>query len=307
MNVITLTLNPAVDISSRTDEVEPNCKLRCKTPRYDPGGGGINVSAVIKELGEKSTALFPCGGPAGRRLISLIKERGIQCRPIEIKNPTRSNLSIRDDSSGKQFRFVMPGAELDSEEIETGLNTLWSMDPTPDILVISGSLPPGVPPDVMTRIANESRRRDVRLIVDASGEALNKAAGAGVFLLKPNQKEAEDLTGRKMDSPEDRDSALTELMEQTDCEAVVLSMGHKGVCLATREGTECLPAPDVEVKSQTGAGDSMVGGIVAGLCRGDSLRDAVRLGIAAGSAAVMTAGTKLCQRRDVEVLLKDRK
>lgn len=304
MNVVTLTLNPAVDISSRSETVEPNRKLRCEAPRYDPGGGGINVSAVIQELGEDSTAIFPCGGPAGKQLIDLVEKRGIRCRPIDIKNPTRSNFSIRDESSGKQFRFTMPGAELDSEEIKTCLDTLWSITPPPDILVISGSLPPGTEPDIVTRIAEAANQRSVRLIVDISGEALKKAVRAGAFLLKPNQKEAEALTGQRIESPESRNKALMQLIEQTDCHAVVLSLGHHGVCLATRNGTKCLPSPEVEVKSRTGAGDSMVGGIVTGLLREYSLRDAVRLGIAAGAAAVMTSGTELCHRNDVEQLFE---
>ena len=304
MNIITLTMNPALDMSCTTDEVAPNRKLRCGPPRFDPGGGGINVSAVIHELGCESTAVFPFGGPAGEQLVELVNGRSIRCRPVEIGQPTRTNLSVRDESTGKQFRFVMPGAELSEDEIDACLDALWNNGPPPDLLAVSGSFPPGVLPDFMTRLAEETHRRNIRLAVDASGEPLRKAAEAGVFLLKPNEQELADLTNTDPDADEEPDRALSQLMEQNDCENIVLSLGGGGAVLASRDGIEQRSAPEVDVKSRTGAGDSMVGGILTGLCREYDLRDAVRLGVAAGSAAVQTEGTELCRREDVDALFK---
>lgn len=296
-------MNPALDMSCTTEEVAPNRKLRCGPPRYDPGGGGINISAVIHELGGESTAVFPVGGPAGEQLVGLVNERGIRSRPVEIGQPTRTNLSVRDESTGKQFRFVMPGAELSEDEIDACLDALWN-DDQPDLLAVSGSFPPGVSPDFMTRLAEEAHDRNIRLAVDASEAPLRKAAEAGVFLLKPNKRELADLTDTDPDSDGDLDRALSKLMEKTGCENIVLSLGGDGAVLATCNGIEHLTAPDVEVKSRTGAGDSMVGGIIAGLGRGYPLHDAVRLGVAAGSAAVQTGGTELCRREDVDALFE---
>ncbi len=302
MKILTLTMNPALDMSCTTGEVAPNRKLRCEPPRFDPGGGGINVSAVIHEMGCKSTAVFPCGGPAGEQLVELVKTRGIRCRPVEIRNPTRTNLSVRDKSTDKQFRFVMPGAELSEDEIDACLEALWTADTPPDLLAVSGSFPPGVSPDLMTRLAEEARERNIRLAVDVSGEPLRKAVEAGVFLLKPNEQELADLTDTDPDADPER--ALSQLMEETNCENIVLSLGSSGACLAAAGAVERFSSPEVEVKSRTGAGDSMVGGILTGLCRGYPLRDAVRLGVAAGSATVQTEGTKLCRRREVEELFE---
>ena len=304
MNVATLTLNPAVDVGTRIERVEPNRKLRCAPPRHDPGGGGINVAAVLAELGCNAVAVFPWSGSTGEQLVELVRRRGIECRPVETGGLTRRNLSVREESSGRQYRFLLPGTKLEPDAASMCLAEVWQIDPPPDFLVLSGSFPPGLPGDFMQRVVHECRNRDVRLVVDVSGEPLRIAADEGVFLLKPNRRELAELSGDNTESAEKQEKELARLVGPGRSKVAVLSLGGKGIRFATAEGIEFLEAPEVEVNSRVGAGDSMVGGIVAGLCRGLSMREAIRLGLAAGSAAVMTSGTELCRRDDVERLFE---
>lgn len=305
MNIVTVTLNPAVDVSTRVERVAANRKLRCESPRFEPGGGGINVSVAMAELGSKSTAVTLCGGPPGEIIRQLLAERGIDHRPIEIAGWTRWNLAARDQSSDEQYRFLMPGPQVSEEEVAICLDLLESLDPRPDIIVVSGSFPPGVPAATMHDLAAVARTHDARLVVDSSGKALEIAAGEGVFLLKPNMRELQELTDEDTSTEAGQEKAIKRLVSQGGCEVAILSLGAAGVLMATGSHIERLRSPTVPIVSRVGAGDSMVAGILTGLDRGDDIRDAVRLGIAAGSAAVMTPGTELCRREDVERLYKE--
>jgi 6-phosphofructokinase 2 len=196
----------------------------------------------------------------------------------------------------------MPGPRLATAEWERCLAVLLSGRPAADYIVASGTLPEGVPSDFYARLAREARKRNLRLVVDTSGDALRALAEEHVHLLKPNRAEIQQLLGRPACDESDLRQALEGFVRRGRAEAVVVSLGAEGALLATREGTERLAAPQVPVVSRIGAGDSMVAGIVFGLARGDSIREAALLGLAAGTATVMTPGTELCWPSDVERL-----
>ncbi len=313
MKILTLTMNPTIDISARAEHVAANRKIRCGTPANDPGGGGINTSVAMRELRCRSTAVFPCGGPPGETLQQLLRRRGIPHIPVAIQGWTRQNLTVHEESSGDEFRFLMPGPALKEEERNACLEVLRKEEPAPDYIVANGSFPPDVPPEFMRTLVATAKDRGARLVVDTSGEALQTAVMEGVFLIKPNFRELKDLLDSLDLSPPDLESetglekALEDLMTRGGCEVVVLSLGAGGVVLATAGGIERFRAPTVPIASRVGAGDSTIAGIMTGLSRGDEMREAVRLGVAAGSAAVMTPGTELCRRQDVERLEKQMK
>ncbi len=308
MNILTLTMNPTIDISARAEHVAANRKIRCSAPANDPGGGGINASVAMKELGCESTAVFPCGGPPGDTLQQLLRRRGISHILIAIEGWTRQNLTVYEDSSGDEFRFLMPGPTLSEEERKACLESLRKEEPAPEYIVASGSFPPDVPPDFVRKLVATANKRGARLVVDTSGEALQTAVMEGVFLIKPNFREFKELldslevTQPDIENESGLEKALEHLVTRRHCEVVVLSLGAGGVALATADGIARYRAPTVPIASRVGAGDSTIAGIMTGLSRGDNIRDAVRLGIAAGSAAVMTPGTELCRREDVERL-----
>lgn len=303
--IVTLTLNPSIDTSSSVQQVVAERKLRCSVPRHEPGGGGINVSRAIHRLGGESIALYPAGGTFGVLLQNLLIQEGLQHRPFQIEGSTRENFAILEELSGQQYRFGMPGPMLQEEEWKRFLEMLSALEPKPGYIVASGSLPPEGPKNFFARVAEIAKEEGARLVVDTFGEALRWAIRAGVYLVKPNLRELQILAGTEIDEESHLEAAAQELVESGKSEVVVVSLGAAGALLVSKEGKELIRSPHVPIRSKVGAGDSMVGGIVMNLARGRSLREAVCFGVAAGAAAVMTAGTELCRREDTERLYQE--
>jgi 6-phosphofructokinase 2 len=300
--VLTFTPNPAIDASTAVDRVIAERKLRCHAPRFDPGGGGINVARVIHRLGGDATALFLGGGPTGELLRQLLERDGVANRMVQCEQWTRENVTVLEESSGHQFRFGMPGPEVTLGEWDKVLALLRTWEPTPQFVVASGTLPPGAPADGLAQVARIIKERGSKLVLDASGPALISGISPGVFLVKPNLRELEELNGAKIADEEQVKAAARSIIERGWSEVVVVSLGAGGAYLLTATDCKRIIAPIVPVRSRVGAGDSMVGGIVLALVRGWSLSEAVRFGAAAGAAAVMQAGTELCHGGDVERL-----
>lgn len=301
-SIITLTMNPAIDKSASVAQVIAERKLYCNSPRFEPGGGGVNVSRAIRKLGGESTALFPCGGPTGAYLLELLQQEELTCRPIQVKGWTRENLVVLEEASNRQFRFGMPGSSLSEKELRSCLDALAGANLKPDYIVASGSLPPGVPDDFYAQVANIGKSLGARVIVDTSGNPLRLALQEGVYLIKPNVRELGELIGRELTDEISQQEIAMELVRSGKSAVVALSLGAGGVLLATADGCARLRTPVVPIKSKVGAGDSMVAGIALSLAREKEVREAVRYGVAAGAAAVMTPGSELCRREDVERL-----
>ena len=300
--IATLTLNPTIDKSSSVDHVVAERKLYCKAPRFEPGGGGVNVARAIRKLGGESLLLYPAGGLTGKRLQELLDEEGLNHRPFPIKGVNRESLVILEESTGQQYRFGMPGPQLNKEEWEPLIQELASMEPPPDYVVASGSLPPGVPSDFYARVAQVGKKRGAKVIIDVSGESLDVALQEGVFLIKPNVREFRELVGQEIKEESQIKTAARKIVENGRCEVVVISLGAAGVLVVSEKFSEHIRPPTVPIISKVGAGDSMVAGIVLSLARGNSLKESVIFGVATGTAAVMTTGTELCRREDVERL-----
>ena len=300
--IVTLTMNPAIDTSATVDHVVPERKLRCQTPRHEPGGGGINVSRAIQELGGQSITVYPVGGPTGQLLQHLLDQDGFNLLSVPIQDRTRESFVAMESETGQQFRFVMPSPTLIETEWQACLDVVSALNPVPTYIVASGSLPPGVPTDFYARVARVGRTLGARVIVDTPGEPFREAVHEGVYLVKPNLRELSDLTDHELKDELQQEEAALELIRREHCEAVVLSLGAAGVLMASASGCERMRAPTVSIESKVGAGDSTVAGIVLSLARGMPLREAVQFGVAAGAAAVMTPGTELCRRTDVERL-----
>lgn len=300
--VATLTMNPALDIATSTAHIAPGEKLRCAVPRYDPGGGGINVARAIHKLGGDAVAVFPAGGPPAELIKKLLHAENVACRTVSVEGLTRESFTVDEQKTRQQFRFVMPGPKLSTNEQERCLDELTSLSPRPEYVVMSGSLPPEIASDFSWRVAKRTRQLGARLILDTSGEALRHIGSGDVYLLKPNLKELGEMAGREIIDSHQLEQVARELIAGRSAEIVVVSLGRAGALLATRDGCWRFSAPRVAAASTVGAGDSMVGGIVLSLARGDTITDAVRYGMAAGAAALILPGTELCRRDDTERL-----
>jgi 6-phosphofructokinase 2 len=302
--IVTMALNPAIDKSSSVDHVVAERKLYCKPPRFEPGGGGVNVSRAVKKLGGESLLLYPAGGLTGKRLQELLDEEGLNHRPFPIEGVNRESLVILEESTGRQYRFGMPGPELQQKEWEPFFQELAAMEPSPDYVVASGSLPPGVPHDFYATVARAGKKRGAKAIIDVSGEALEAALQEGVFLIKPNVREFRGLVGEEIKEESQIKAEAQKMVKSGRCEVLVISLGAAGALVVSEELAEHILPPTVPIVSKVGAGDSMVAGIVLSLARGNPLRESVLFGVAAGTAAVMTPGTELCRREDAERLFE---
>lgn len=301
-SVLCLTMNPSVDLATETEEVVPTHKLRCSETLHDAGGGGINVARVLTQLGGRCSSVCPAGGPSGHWLRTRMEQEGLAATYLPIEQETRVSFTVREQHSGAEYRFVMPGPRLSGDEWQAALQHLEQRADFPDLLVASGSLPPGVPEDFYARLARLCRERGGRLVLDTSGPALAAALEQGVWLFKPNLKELSGLLDRRLESAEQWQAAAREVVDQGRAEVVALTLGHLGAVLATREAMWSAPALDIAIASTVGAGDSFVGGLVWALQRGLTLPTAFTWGIAAGSAALLSAGTGLGHPQDVQRL-----
>ncbi|RCW52147.1 MULTISPECIES: 1-phosphofructokinase family hexose kinase [Halanaerobium] len=300
--IVTFTLNPAVDKSSSVEHVKAEDKLYCDQPIFEPGGGGINVSRAIHKLGGSSLLLYTSGGFTGKKLDKLLADENLNIRAVEIEAESRENLIINEKTSNLQYRFGMPGPEISEQEYNKIFEVMSDLDPFPDYFVISGSIPAGVSADIYAEMAAFAKKRKAKVIVDVSGPPLKSVIKEGVYLIKPNLGEFQELVGRELQDEDEIKEAALKFVEDRCCQAIVISIGAGGALLVNDQKAEFMRPPTVPIKSKVGAGDSMVAGIVLSLARGESLKESFHYGLAAGSAAVMTPGTELCTKEDTERL-----
>lgn len=298
-------MNPSIDKSSSVAHVVAERKLYCKPPRFEAGGGGVNVSRAIKKLGGESILLYPAGRITGERLQELLDQEGLNHRPFPIQGVIRESLVILEESTGQQYRFGMPGPEIQKEEWEQFLQELSAIEPSPDYLVASGSLPPGVPADFYAKAARIGKKRGAKTIIDTSGEALEQALMEGVYLIKPNVREFREMVGEDIKEESQIKAEALKMVKSGRCEVLVISLGAAGALMVSEDFAEHILPPTVPIVSKVGAGDSMVAGIVLSIAQGKPLRESILFGVAAGTAAVMTPGTELCRREDAERLFEN--
>lgn len=300
--VVTLTLNPALDLATEVDRVEAGPKLRCGPVRREAGGGGLNVSRAITSLGGRTLALHTSGGPTGVMIEDDLAREGVAQRRLPVSGITRENLAVRERAGGGQFRFVMPGPALTDAEWRAAIDaTVEEADG--GYVVASGSLPPGAPDDVYVRLARALAPGGTRLLVDTSGPALREAVGGGVHLVKVNYREFDELGGGVL-SDDRREALAARIVSEGGAETVIVTLGPAGALVAHAGEVAHIAAPVVErPDSAVGAGDSFMGALAFGLAHGRPLHDACAMGVAAAAAAMLTPGTEPCRRAVVEELL----
>ncbi len=298
--IVTLTMNPSVDLASDADAVRPVRKVRTRNETFDPGGGGVNVSRVLRELGADTLAVIAAGGVSGHLLEELLGEAGLPHESIPTAGRTRVSYTVHDLGAKQEYRFVPEGPVLAEHEWKAALGAL---DATQGgWIVASGSLPRGVPEDFYARAAADALRRGRRFVLDTSGAPLRAALGRSLALVKPSRGEFETLMGEALGTPEAQNEAALRLVRDGAAGLVAVTLGHEGAVLAEPEGVLRLPALDVPALGAVGAGDSFLAAMVFALSRGESPREAFALGMAAGAAAVMRPGTAHPRAEDVEAL-----
>lgn len=300
--ILTITLNPCIDKSSTVPVLQPESKLRCTDVVHEAGGGGINVAKALKKLDTPSVALFPCGGYNGKMLCSLLEADDLRFHAVDTLVETRENWVVLETATNHQFRFTFPGQPVQEQTIKTLIDQIRSFSPS--YVVASGSLPPGLPDYFYGLIVKSAAATGARCIVDTSGPALQALKGKNAFLIKPNINELCKMLEVEHLAASDVDDAAQQAIGDGYAEIIIVSMGGEGAWLVSRNNKYFCPAPKVEKKSTVGAGDSMVAGITYMLERGKSEAEALRFGVACGSAATMNPGTQLFHAEQVRQLFE---
>src|SRR5579863_5285926 len=209
--LITLTLNPALDLAADADAVVPTHKIRMHHEHADPGGGGVNVARVLKELGGDTQAILAAGGASGRVLEELLDEAGVARRSVSITGRTRVSLNVLDKSNGLEYRFVPEGPTLSDAEFAAFLAAVEAAEA--EWVIASGSLPHGVPEDAYAQIASIVIRKGREFVLDTSGPALVPALEqGGMTLVKPSLSELEHFVGRELKNPAEQDAEALALV-----------------------------------------------------------------------------------------------
>nr|WP_295868282.1 1-phosphofructokinase family hexose kinase [uncultured Chitinophaga sp.] len=302
--IITITLNPAIDKSTTVPVLVPERKLQCSNPVFEPGGGGVNVARAIIQLGGDARAIYLAGGHSGRFYDALLNAEGVPALSVPIAGNTRENLIVTDIAHNTQYRLDMPGPAVDAYEWQHLLEIIRGLHDV-DYIVASGSLAPGIPPDIFASFSAIAAIKGARFVVDTSREALKQALREGAYLAKPNVRELAGFVGKDALNTEGIAEVAQELIRKNRCEVIVVSMGETGAMLATADMAVKIPAPRVQRVSTVGAGDSMLAGIVYSLSAGREILEAAQFGVACGTAATLNPGTALCKKEDAQRLFEE--
>ncbi len=300
--IATITLNPCLDRiitvhGLMLDEVNRWTKLSVSA-----GGKGIDVSRAIYEMGGKSTAYGFIGGAAGRTLEILLDEQGVPYNFTPIEQETRTNFIITDTKANRQTRIDSPGPRISKREFERFHLKIERISPKPELIIAGGSVPPGLPTNIYYDIIMEARELGLKAVLDSDGHWLAEGIKAKPYLIKPNVREAQGLLNTVLATEKDIIEAAHGLVD-LGIGIVVISRGADGLIAATRQETIIAIPPKVRVKSAVGAGDCTIAGLALSLRRGKPLPEACRMAVAMGTAAVLTPGSELCNRQDVESLM----
>jgi len=300
--IATVTLNPSLDKTVTVEGLMVEEANRWTSLRRDPGGKGINVSRVVHELEGQTIAYGFIGGIDGRILEDLLQQQAVPYDFTPIRGAIRSNLIITDLKTHRQTRIDAPGPHVSGNELEELAHKITHIQPKPHFLVLAGSVPPGLPDNIYARLIEEAKKRGVKTVLDSDDEWLKEGVKAKPTVIKPNVHEAEELLGVKLRDEAAIVEAVKTLVAQ-GIDVVAISRAKDGLIIANEDKLLKVIPPQVEISSTVGAGDSTIAGLVLRLSQGDGFEEACRLAVAAGTAAVLTPGTELCRREDVERLL----
>ena len=298
--IYTITFNPALDYISQVEKFEIGKINRTKTEKILPGGKGLNVSTVLKNLGIESTALGFIAGFTGEELKRSIEEKEIKTDFIKVeKGITRINVKI---SSNEETALNGNGPEITEEDINKLLEKIQKITEE-DMVILAGNIPRCINNDIYGIICKTLEKNNVTFVVDATKELLMNVLKYKPFLIKPNKEELEETFKEKIETKEEI-IVHAKKLQQIGAQNVLISLGGEGAILVTTEGKEYYSkAPKGKVLNTVGAGDSMVAGFIAGYVKSVDFEQAFKMGIATGSASSFSMN--LATAEEVANLLKE--
>ena len=284
--ITTVTLNPAIDKTITTSRLLPGQVNRSESVRNVAGGKGINVTKVLRQYGNSVCALGFLGGYTGRFIEEYVGGLGAECAFTRIEGETRTSTNVLS-KDGYVTEILEPGPVISEEEKERFLQTCKEKTAGSEFVVLSGSAPKGLPTDIYAQLIALAGRQKPRTVLDTSGELLVEGVKAKPFLIKPNTRELEYLTGRKLREIDEIKEAALQLVAEGIAH-VLVSMGEKGMLYATERKCLFAKAPKVKALNTVGSGDSAVAAAVMALQQGASMADTLKLCVAISAANTTT-------------------
>lgn len=305
-DIVTFTINPAIDVFGVTEEIFDDSKSRCEKASLLPGGGGINVARNIHRMGSSVTAVFPAGGLNGELLKKLVAADGTPFKAVDIADETRQNFAITEQKRRIMHHYVFPGPVLTEAEYTACHQALFSDQASPNYLVLSGSIPSRMPSDFYKKITQHANQLNIRVVLDTSGVALSESLFAGAYLAKLNRREFASLGYDEHVSVEELQKQMKDLVERGAVEVLIVTLNRGGAVLVSKCGESCyFAAPEVHIVSHVGAGDSFVSALVHQLNQGTPLKQATHYGVAAAAVTVQLEGNQLHDLAWLERMFKE--
>ncbi len=298
--IVTLTINPAIDRIISVDRLAFEDRAYINSSRESAGGRGINVSSVIHSFGGETLAVLISGGDSGKRLEGLLGKCGYRIAVVPVQNEIRTNLTITD-KHGLTVNLNEPGPSLGKAEVARVERVVRDTLDDASWLMVCGSIPPGVPPAFYGELISMARHKKVKTLLHADGDALREGIAARPTVVSSNQQEAGRLLGQTLLTRTHYLEAA-ERIRQLGADAVVLTLGSRGAVSAFGDGLmEALP-PRIDAVCPIGAGDALMAAYVWARERRSSVADALRWGVAAGTAKARLPGmnfANLAQAREI--------
>jgi 6-phosphofructokinase 2 len=294
--IYTVTLNPALDRTVWVEKIYPDDANRIEREERYAGGKGIDVSKVLTTLGVENKALGLVGGFTGEELEGRLVNEGVSCDFIGIAGETRTNIIVNDMSTDRQILFSDRGPKVSPYELMQIIHKIEKLD-KPDVVIISGSLPVGVHPEIYRKTIAIAKRLGARVVLDTDGEALEASIHSFPDIIKPNIHELSRLVDEELKEVDEIVRGAQSVREK-GVGIVLVSMGARGILLVGEKKRYLASPPTVTVKNVIGAGDSAVAGFVYGLATNKDLKEALIYAVAAGTATTLRSGTALCQKED---------
>ena len=296
--VLTVTLNPSIDKTILVEELKPYELNRVVGSRVDPGGKGINVAKVLKNFGVEVLATGLIAGKNGQNMMKDLDRAGIPLDFYKIGGETRTNLKIVDLNNQKTTEINEKGFPVSEKDLNGFRRKFRTLLKHTDIVVLCGSLLPGVPSNFYKECILLAREYGKRVILDADGEAFREGVQAIPFAIKPNLYELEMIVGKKLNSIDEIVNSVRIFLEK-GIEIVIISIGPDGAILGNRDEIYKADTWDVTVKGATGSGDSMVAALAYSILKKDSLLDIAKITTAAGTITASKDGTQICELDEV--------
>jgi len=300
--IATVTLNPAIDRSLTVPRFEVGKTNRGELRAADAGGKGINVAKAIKQFGADVCALGFVAGSYGQLILDALAAGNIPADFCNVPGETRVNLKIHDPVFGTETELNEPGFQVFPEHLQAMKQKIKAYAPRCDLMVFSGSLPPGTPPETFRELMAIARPLGAKCVLDTAGPALRYGLEAKPLLLKPNRTEVEELLQAPLRTRHELAKAARQLLEM-GAEQAVISMGAEGAVAASKQDLLVARPPAVTAQSSVGAGDAMVAALAYGEVNHLSFRESFRLAMAASAAAVTMEGSKVADLALVQSLL----